>query len=179
MKKVLKRIIFVVLLVPILLIIVGFFLPSKYHVERTVVIQAPADAIYPWLAQLNRWPEWTVWSTNIDPTLVHSFSGPAEGPGAEMKLSARSGSGTIKLVKADPASGVTYELNFHDGRFVAQGGVKLVPTGEGSTKATWFGEGELGGNPVQRYFGLFMDKLMGNEFQRNLTKLRLKLEPKA
>lgn len=179
MKKVLKRIILVVLLVPILLIVISFFLPSKYRVERSEVIQAPPEAIYPRLAQLKRWPEWTVWNTNFDSTLVYTFTGPAEGAGAEMSWTAKSGNGALKLTGADPRSGVTYELNFEQGKFLARGGVMLTPAEGGATRTTWFNEGDLGWNPVWRYFGLLMDRMMGGEFQKNLDSLKAKTEGKG
>jgi hypothetical protein len=54
----------------------------------------------------------------------------------------------------------------------------MSPTGE-ATRVVFFNEGDFGGNPVRRYFGLIMDKMMGGEFEKNLIGLRQKLEPKA
>src|SRR6266508_2067828 len=107
--KILRKIVLVVLLLPIVLLLVSFFLPSKYRVVRDEVIMAPSEAIYPWLAQLRKWPEWTVWNTNYDATLACNYSGPAEGAGAEMSWTARSGKGSLKLTAANVKSGVNYE----------------------------------------------------------------------
>ena len=68
--KLLKKILLIILVLPILLIVISFFLPSQYRVERVTVINAPAEAIYPWLEQLKKWPDWTVWNTTYDPTLA-------------------------------------------------------------------------------------------------------------
>ena len=76
-------------------------------------------------------------------------------------------------------AGVRYELNFEQGKLIAQGGVTLTPTPGGGTSATWFNEGSLGYNPVARYFGLLMDKMMGAELQQNLERLREKVEKKG
>lgn len=178
-KTVLKRLILAVLLVPILLILIALFLPSKYRVERKEIIKATPESIQPWLAQLQRWPQWTVWNTNFDPTLVFTFRGPAEGAGAEMSWTARSGNGSLKLTSADPKTGVTYELNFEQGKFVSHGGVTFAPAEAGATTVTWFNEGSLGWNPVWRYLGLLMDKMMGTEFEKNLGNLKQKVEPKG
>ena len=176
--KTLKKIVLVVLIIPILLLIVSFFLPSKYHVEREVVIQASPDTIYPWLAQLRKWPEWTVWNTNYDATLAYAYAGPPEGAGSEMSWTAKSGRGLLKLTAADPKTGVRYELNFDNGKFISNGGVTVSPTGE-ATRVVFFNEGDFGSNPVRRYFGMVMDKMMGGEFQQNLLGLKHKLEAKA
>jgi len=175
--KILKKIVLAVLLLPIVLLLVSFFLPSKYRVEREVVIIAPAETIYPWLAQLKKWPEWTVWNTSYDATLAYTFSGPAEGVGAEMSWTAKSGNGALKLTAADVKAGVKYDLNFDNGKFLCSGGVSMAPV-EGGTRVVFSNEGEFGKNPVRRYFGLFIDKMMGGEFAKNLEGLKQKAEPK-
>lgn len=177
--KTLKKIILILLLLPIVLIAVSLFLPSRYQVEREVAIKAPPEAIYPWLAQLSRWPDWTVWNTNMDPTLVYTYSGPAEGVGAMMNWTAKSGNGSLKLTSADVKEGVKYELDFAQGKFQCHGGVRMGPLPDGSTKVTWLNEGSLGWNPVSRYFGLFMDKMMGGDFLKNLENLKQRAEAKT
>jgi hypothetical protein len=176
--KFLKSIVLVVLLLPIVLLLVAFFLPSKYRVERDEVIKAPSEAIYPWLSQLRKWPEWTVWNTNHDATLACAYSGPAEGAGAEMSWTAKSGNGSIKLTAADAKSGVKYDLNFEAGKFLCSGGLSMAAA-EGGTRVTFSNEGEFGKNPVRRYFGLFIDKKMGGMFEKNLRDLKLKAESKV
>ena len=176
--KLLRKIVLAVLLLPIVLLLVSFFLPSKYRVERDEVIKAPSEAIYPWLAQLRKWPEWTVWNTNYDATLACNYSGPAEGAGAEMSWTAKSGKGSLKLTAADVKTGVKYELNFEEGKFVCGGAVAMAAA-EGSTRVTFSNEGEFGKNPVRRYFGLFIDKKMGGMFEKNLQDLKQKAESKA
>jgi hypothetical protein len=175
--KAMKKIILVILVLPILLLIVSLFLPSQYHVERVTVIKAPPEAIYPWLVQLRKWPEWTVWNTSMDRTLVYNYTGSAEGVGEEMSWTAKSGNGALKLTVADAKTGVKYDMNFDSGKFICRGGVVMVAEA-GGTRVTFFNEGEFGKNPVVRYFGLFMDKMMGGDFEKNLASLKQKVEPK-
>jgi hypothetical protein len=176
--KILRKLVLVVLLLPIVLLLVSLLLPSRYRVQRDVLILAPADAVYPWLAQLRKWSEWTVWSTNFDATLTCAYSGPAEGQGSEMSWTARSGKGSLKLTAADLKTGVKYDLNFEDGRFLCSGAVALAAE-ESGTRVTFSNEGEFGRNPVRRYFGLFIDKKMGGIFVNNLHALKQKVEPKV
>jgi len=172
-----KKVLLAILLIPILLIVASFFLPSSYHVQREKVIHAPAEAIYPWLSQLKKWPDWTVWNTNSDPTLVYSYPGATEGTGAEMTWTARSGKGSLKLSSADARTGVKYELNFEEGKFLSSGGVTMTPEGN-ATRVAFSNEGNFGKNPVRRYMGLLMDKMMGAQFDENLSRLKAKVEPK-
>lgn len=179
MKSVLKKIVFAILLLPIALILASLFLPSRYRVERSTVINAKPETIFPLLNELRRWPEWTAWTTNREPTLVYTHSGPASGVGAVQSWTAQSGNGSIKLTAADPAAGVGYELNFNDGRFVSTGHIQLSPvTGNTNvTRVIWTNEGELGRNPVGRYLGLLMDKMMGSDFEIGLANLKARCEP--
>jgi len=176
--KTLKKIVLVILILPILLLLASFLLPSKYRVERSVVIKATPEAIYPWLADLRKWPDWTVWNTTTDPTLAYAYSGPAEGAGAEMSWTAKSGSGSLKLTSAEAQTGVKYDLNFDNGKHLSTGGVTMAPAGDGATRVTFSNEGGFGANPVMRYLGLMMNKFMGGEFDKNLEGLRKKVEPK-
>lgn len=178
MKSALKKVVFAILLLPILLIAVSFFLPSRYRVERSVLVTAKPEAIFPLLNELRRWPEWTAWTTNREPSLVYTQSGPASGVGAVQSWTANSGNGTIKLTASDPAKGIGYELNFNEGRFVATGRIEMAAV-EAGTRVTWTTEGDLGANPVGRYLGLLMDKMMGVDFELGLANLKSRFEPLA
>ena len=57
----LAYIIYALLGLAVLLVVIGFFLPSRVTVERAITIDAPAEKIFPWAADLKLWPQWTVW----------------------------------------------------------------------------------------------------------------------
>ena len=38
-----------------------FLIPATWTVEREVVVDAPPEAIWPWIVDLERWPEWSPW----------------------------------------------------------------------------------------------------------------------
>ena len=44
------------------------------------------------------------------------------------------------------------------------------------TRVTWTNEGDMGANPVNRYFGLFMDRLVGPDFEGGLKNLKALVE---
>ncbi len=176
MKPLLKKIVFAILLLPILLILGALFLPSRYHVERKVVVQAKPTEIFPLLNDLRRWPEWTAWTTNREPSLIYTPSGAPTGVGAVQSWTAKSGNGTIKITSSDPATGVGYEFNFNDGRFVSTGRIQMQPAA-GGTELKWTAEGDLGANPVGRYLGLLMDKMMGADFETGLVNLKYRYAP--
>ena len=71
-----------------------------------------------------------------------------------------------------------YDLNFDNGKFLCSGAVAMA-SAEGGTRVTFSNEGQFGMNPVRRYFGLFIDRMMGRMFENNLQGLKQKAESKA
>lgn len=176
--KALKTIVLVVLLLPIALVLAAFLLPSTYRVERSQLIKAPSDAVFAQINTLKTWPEWTAWTVARYPDMKVSFEGPDSGVGATYSWDGKSsGQGVLKLTRAEPGKGVWYDLDFDHGKFKSTGGLILEPAGD-SVKVTWFNEGNLGANPVSRYFGLMMDKMMGPDFATGLLNLKQKVEAK-
>ena len=163
----------------LLIFVVAVFLPSRWRVERSVVISAPSDAIYPFLADLKRWPEWTAWTTNRDPTLRRTFEGATNGVGAIQRwTSKKMGNGVVTIKVADPRKGVWFDLEMRGGRFSALGMILFQQADEG-TKVIWIEGGELGWNFPGRYFALFFDRVMGPDFEAGLEKLKRIVEKKT
>jgi Polyketide cyclase / dehydrase and lipid transport len=159
-----------------LFIVVGLCLPRLYHVERSVTINAPPEKIHSVVNRLEEWPKWTAWTVEKYPDMKVTFSGPKEGVGAHYEWDGEStGHGELELKTSDPAVGVTYDMAFDHGAMPSTGGIKLAPEGT-ATKATWFADGDLGWNPINRYFGLALDGMMGPDFQAGLENLRKRVE---
>ena len=79
-----KKIILGVLAAVGLFIVAGFLLPARVHVERSAVMNARPEAVFPYVATLKRWPEWTAWTTNRFPDMKTRFEGTESGVGAVM-----------------------------------------------------------------------------------------------
>ncbi len=174
--KLLKKILIVVGVLLLVLIIVSQFLPSTYHVERSVVIAAKADAVHPWVNNLKRWPEWSAWTAAKDPTLVYQYEGPEEGVGAISKWDAKKmGEGSMKLTASEPGKLVKFDLSFDHGKYLSTGTFAFEPEGDG-TKVTWSMDGNVSRNPMDRYFSLLMDSMVGKDFEEGLGNLKKKAE---
>ena len=174
--KLLKRITLVLLVLVVLLAVVGFFLPSHYRVERSVSIRAKPEAIYAQISNFKNWLQWTAWNQTKYPDMQVKFDGPESGVGAGYSWEGKStGQGSIKFTRAEPGKEISYDLNFEQGKYKSLGSITLEPSGE-SVKVTWSNEGELGANPINRYFGLMMDRMMGPDFEEGLNNLKRKVE---
>jgi len=174
--RILKRLLLAVVTLIVLLAVIGFFLPSKYHVERNVTVNAKPEAIFPYLNNLKSWPDWTAWTTKRYPDMKTNFSGPEAGVGATYNWEGQSvGTGSLKLTKSDPNTGIEYDLDFDNGKYLSKGSIKMQPSGNG-VNVIWSNEGDLGMNPINRYFGLMMDRFMAPDFEEGLKNLKQKVE---
>lgn len=159
----------------VVLVVVGALLPAQWKVQRAIVVQAPPAAIYPLVANLKSgWPQWSAFDSE-DPAIQYTTSGPAEGVGAARSwVSKKMGDGSQKILKADPAGGVEFELEMANG-FRMTGTLVFERSGAG-TKVTWTDSGDVGANPLYRYLAAVMDPMLGGTFERSLARLKAQAE---
>ena len=174
MKKVFKAALFIVVVTVVIIVAVGFFLPSSYVVEKEITIQATPAAVHVFVDDLTKWPEWGPWQEE-DPSIVTTLGAITAGVGAHQSWSGDSGSGELTFTASDPASGVQYDLSFDDGKFLCVSAVRYIDRA-GATKVTWSMRGDVGNNLLGRYFALFSDSLVGPMFTRGLEKLKASVE---
>lgn len=159
-----------------LLLVIGFALPSRFRVERSTTIQAPPEAIYPYVANLQRWQEWAPWNAKKYPDSQWMFGGPQAGVGAVHSWSGgRVGNGTLSLTEADPKTGVAYDMSVEHGRYLLHGRISFAPEGQG-TRVTWVDEGDVGGSPLAHYLVPFIRSRLGRYFEEGLANLEKKVE---
>lgn len=171
-----KKIILGVLAAVGLFIVAGFLLPARVHVERSAVMNARPEAVFPYVATLKRWPEWTAWTTNRFPDMKTRFEGTESGVGAVMIAEGKSsGNGTVTITRAEATKGVWYELDFEHGTQLFHGAVTFEPS-SGALKVMWRLETDMGTNPLKRWAGLLLDKLMGGDMATGLANLKQQVE---
>lgn len=151
--------------------IVGFLLPKQFKIERSAVIAASAEKIYPLIAEPKNWPKWGVWNQR-DPQMKVSFSGATSGVGAKWSWESKSeGNGVMEFSMAESNKQIGYILTFPDMSMESKGVLSLATEGVG-TRIRWTNEGEFGGNPFLRYLGLIMDRMVGKDFEAGLNNLK-------
>jgi uncharacterized protein YndB with AHSA1/START domain len=173
----LKRILVATAAFVLLLLAIGLLLPSAWQVERTVLIRAPAPAIFPYLNSLKQWREWTTWYRQ-HPDLTTEYSGPDAGVGATSRWSGEDGRGAMKIMQSERNRLVAYTLLLNGGEFRTDGSLTLMPEG-GATRVLWRAAGEVGRNPASRYFALILAFRIGGDFADSLESLKQKLETKS
>lgn len=154
----------------VLLVAIAFLLPSGYSAQRSVTINAPAEKVFPLIANQKEWKRWSLWNQR-DPNMVLAYSGPEAAAGAKWAWKSKSeGNGGMEWSAVEANKRVGYILTM-EGMTPSTGDLFVTPEGSGS-KVTWTMTGDAGMNPMFRWFGLFMDKLVGPDFEAGLKNLK-------
>ena len=79
--KILKLIGISILVLALLIISVGLFLPSKVHIERSIVVNNTPDVPYNLINDLTKFNDWSPWY-KIDTNAAYTYSELKTGVGA-------------------------------------------------------------------------------------------------
>ena len=154
----------------VVLLAAGFLLPSTYSAQRSVTINAPAEKVFPLLANHKEWKRWSVWNQR-DPNMAMAYSGPEMAAGSKWSWKSKSeGNGSIEFSAVERNKRIGYILTMEDMK-PATGDLTFTPDGAG-TRVSWNINGDAGMNPVFRWFGLFMDTMIGPDFEAGLKNLK-------
>ncbi|MCG8457496.1 MAG: SRPBCC family protein, partial [Holophagales bacterium] len=166
------KILIALLVLIVALVGIGFLLPAEVSLERQTTIDANPATLYALTTGYTRFNEWSPWAEK-DPNAVYEITGPHHGVGAKMAWKSEDpnvGVGSQEVVAAVPYERVETKLTF-EGQPDALAFFDLEPAGEG-TQVTWGFEGNMGNNPIGRWFGLFLDGLLGPDYERGLANLK-------
>ena len=158
----------------LVILVVILSLPSQVHVEREIVINASASDIYEEISGFRNFKAWSPWYEK-DTAAQHTFSGPNSGVGATMTWSSdleEVGNGTQKIIEAKAGKRVKTQLDFEEmGTSYATFDLEEVEDG---VKVIWSLDAEFSG--IGKVFGLMMDKWVGVDYEKGLSKLKKHVE---
>jgi uncharacterized protein YndB with AHSA1/START domain len=169
--KIIQWALAVIGILALLIVGVGFFLPSRFEVARAAVINAPADRIYDLIADPRHWARWSAWNRR-DPAMDIAFSGPPFGQGAKWSWKSRTeGSGRMEFTRVEPNRSIQYALSFPE-YGMKSGGAFMLDAAPPGTRVTWTNAGDVGSNPLKHYLAAMMDRLVGPDFETGLANLK-------
>ncbi len=152
-----------------------FTLPQKVHVEREAIINAEPDTLYK-LASSNTGFQTFNPYKSVDPDLKIELFGPATGVGSGFSFDGKDGKGTQTISSLEANQSVTMQIDLGaKGTPTQTFKFHKVPTG---TRVVWGLDADFGNNPIGRIIGLFMDKMMGETFERGLINLSVAVASK-
>jgi hypothetical protein len=169
-----KVILGIALILVIAILLYAWTRPSTFYVERSTVIQAPPEKIFPLVDDFHQWGTWSPWE-KLDPAMQRTFSGPESGKGAGYAWQGNKqvGQGNMQITDTAAPNRVTIKLDFikpFEGHEITE--IMLDPAGNGSTTVKWTMQGP--NSYLAKLFGVFvnMDKSIGKDFETGLANLK-------
>jgi effector-binding domain-containing protein len=169
---ILKKALIAIVILLILAVGVGFFLPSAVHVERSITIDASKTTVYTLLNRYDTFNEWSPWHKR-DPNTEYRFEGPDVGVGSKMYWTSEVrevGSGFQEITSSEPYSLIQVHLDFGD-QGTAEGFYRIEPD-EDQVQLTWGFDTEFGFDLIGRFFGFFIDSWVGRDFEEGLRSFK-------
>jgi effector-binding domain-containing protein len=173
LKKVLIGLVGLVLI----LILIGFALPSVVELSRSTTINAPAAYVFEEINNLENNPKWSYWDS-IFPDMSVTYGDIKSGVGAQSSWEGEdSGKGTMIITESIPEQSIKIDLDFMD-QGTAKAWYTFEPEGEGTKLTTGFST-DFGMNLIGRWMGaVLMKGEMEKALDYKLAKLKKIAEAK-
>ncbi|SMO44155.1 SRPBCC family protein [Solitalea koreensis] len=168
--KILKKTLLAFIALLFLLVIISFFLPSAYKVQRSTIIKAPVDQVFAQFNDLNSWLKWNAFDDDFK-DIKYTTSNPSSGAGATQSWLSKKMNGSMTITESIPNKLVKLTLLFEGFNDPLLGEVQFDEVPEG-TKVTWTDEGNMGNNPMYKIMGLFMDSMMGKNMEKSFLNVK-------
>jgi hypothetical protein len=95
----LLRVLLAIVVILVTVLVFAALKPPKLHIQRSVLIEASPERIFPSIDDLHQWREWNE-QEKAALAMVRKYSGPASGKGAVYEWDS-SGSGKGRLIIAE------------------------------------------------------------------------------
>jgi hypothetical protein len=168
MTRVLEFIIALVI-VALLFLVVGVFLPSHRHVEHTQETNHPVRQVYDTLNSFKRFKDWNPLGQH-DPAIQYTLSGPDKGIGAKLDYvssNPRIGSGSWEIVNSEQDSQVEYAIaspSYGENKKMV---ISLEEQGK-TVKIKQEYDVDYGWDLFGRYAGLYVSRNVGDDIKLGL-----------
>jgi hypothetical protein len=90
--------------------------------------------------------------------------------GATHMWTGEDGKGNITILQSISPDIVIYQLQF-EGFDPMQSRIEFDAQTDSITNVKWTTEGDMGNNPIKKYFALMMDNMMGPDYEAGLRQL--------
>ena len=162
----------------VIIVVVGFLLPSTVHVERSIKIERPAYEIFEILNDYQYFKNYSQWNVR-DPDIAYTISGSESGVGQRLNWLGDPqlvGSGWQEIIASEPDNQIDIELHFET-QSVAFTRFVITPEADGCT-VVWSYDADVAAELnffegfLSRYFGLLFDRWVGTNFEQSLANLK-------
>jgi hypothetical protein len=160
-------------------LVAGALKPPRFRVERSTLIAAAPQQIFPYLADFRKWRSWSPWE-DVDSDLKRTYSGADSGRGAVYEWDGKkAGAGRMEILDASPPRTMTIALDFTR-PFEAHNTTEYtLEASDAGTRVVWAMHGP---QPFMfRVISVFksMDSMVGPDFEKGLARLKTAAEASA
>ena len=165
-------------------LVVGFVVvvsmqPSEYRVERTAMMNAPADIVWAEFSDFSKWKNWSHWEKS-DPSQKTTITG-APGTAGHKTVwdGEKTGKGTMEVTAATAPNALSIKLVFTEPMASeATTDFKVEQKGD-AVAVTWSMDGE--NDFMGKFFGLAMgvEDMIGTAYEDSLVNLKQVTEESA
>jgi effector-binding domain-containing protein len=170
--KILKVLLILVGVLILIALILGIVGPKSYDVNRSAIVPGTPEQVWPYVSDLKKMALWSPWAEK-DTAMTVEYTGTDGSVGSMSSWSGNKdvGKGSQTLSVLEPNSKVESTLVFLEPMAGQSTAYTFLKDTTGGTLVTWGIKGENGF--VGRIFGsiMNMDKMMGADFDRGLSKL--------
>ncbi len=158
----------------VLIIVIGLaavlMQPAQGHVEKSIVINAPASSVFPEVSDFKKFNVWSPWA-KMDPEAKQTFEGAASSVGHKMAWDGpKTGAGSQWIEEIRENEYVKNGMKFGSSQTTFYNEFILTPEGEG-TKVTWTYDGANEGL-VGKAMWLVMGRMMNSQYEQGLNDLK-------
>lgn len=177
--RILKTLLIIVLAIVAIVVLLGLIGADTYHVDRSTVINATPEQVYPYVSNLSSQQAWGPWQEQ-DRDAKNSLEGTDGTVGAVWSWDGDTiGKGKQEITSLEANKSVRTKLTFYTPmKSEGTGSFDLEPTAEG-TKVTWGMEGKNGflGKLMSKFMN--MDDMLGPMFDTGLANMKTMVEKEA
>lgn len=168
--NILKKILIGLGVIIALFLIVAIFLPSHVTVQRSSVVEVPDSVAFAYITDFSVRANWDPW-LEMEPTAKVTLNDIPKGVGAGYAWEGKEiGSGSMEIDEVVENRSVKSTITFLSPQ-TGEGKVEwILEPVENGTKLTWVFSSEMG-YPVERYFGLMMDGMLGPSLEKGISNV--------
>lgn len=155
----------------VLLLVIPLFLPSDFHVERSIIIERHVDVVFTAVTNMKERSEWDPWiEMEPDAKMLINMTPNIIGSGFSWKGEVI-GEGKLKITEFLSNRYIKSKIEFISPQKMEADVLWSFDEMNGDTKITWAFEGTLS-YPIEKWYGIFLDKSMGPQFEKGLSNLK-------
>lgn len=168
-----KKILIIIGILAFIALIVPAVLPTKFFMSRPIEINAPLATVFTKLTDLNEYVKWNPFPEG-DPTNQANVLGAGVGSSLVWKGD-KTGEGKMTITNIESEKKISVKMEFYK-PMSGEGTVEWIVNAksDSTTELVWTFEQNL--TYFKRYFGLVMDSMMGNHFEKGLLNYKTLVE---